>query len=295
MNVEVSPEPGATGRGGEHCSDARGGARIGVLVPFTNVNLEPDLALLCPPTCTLHVARLGGYAAERTPGAEQMAGLGASDMGEALRLIAGVRPHAVLYGCTSATLVHGPGFDRELGARIRALCDAPALTAAGALLVALEALGARRVGFCSPYLGEINERAVRFLAEAGVGVVRRTDIGRELGNYAQGELAPEEVYELGLRADHPEAEAIVLSCTDMRAVETIERLESALGKPVVTSNQALVFALLGQLDLPHRADLPGRLFECRAASAPTLTPSERSIDRESQPSGRPLSARGERR
>jgi maleate isomerase/arylmalonate decarboxylase len=50
------------------------------------------------------------------------------------------------------------------------------------------------------------------------------------------------VIALARRADCAEAEAIVLSCTDMRAVEAVDRLEALLGKPVVTSNQALAFA-----------------------------------------------------
>ena len=49
---------------------------------------------------------------------------------------------------------------------------------------------------------------------------------------------------LSTSTDHPDAEAIVLSCTDMRSVETIERLETHVRKPVITSNQAMVFQAL---------------------------------------------------
>ncbi len=68
---------------------SRGRARIGVLVPFTNTNLEPDFALMCPDGVSLHFARLGGYDEEEIPGAEQMQGLGAADLDEPLRLLAG--------------------------------------------------------------------------------------------------------------------------------------------------------------------------------------------------------------
>ena len=56
----------------------RSSAKIGVLVPFTNVNLEPDMQLLCPAGCTMHFERLGGYDVDEIPGAEQMSGLGSS-------------------------------------------------------------------------------------------------------------------------------------------------------------------------------------------------------------------------
>ena len=240
--------------------DRRGGPKIGVLVPYTNVNLEPDMMLLTPPGVTFHFERMGGYDVDKIPGPEQMAGLGASDISETLRLIAGVRPAAVLYGCTSATLTHGPAFDRDLAAKIEAACGAVSITAAGALVAGIERLGARRIGFASPYVGEINNRAEAFLASGGIETVRRADIGRDLGNYGQGALTPDEVFDLAYRADGPEVEALVLSCTDMRSVEVIDRIEAATGKPVIASNQAMMAALCRALDLPPPAAAAGVLL-----------------------------------
>jgi maleate cis-trans isomerase len=238
----------------------RGRARIGVLVPFTNTNLEPDMVRLCPPGCTLHFARLGGYDVDEIPDAAQMAGLGAADLDEPLRLIAGVRPDVILYGCTSATLTHGPAFDRDLAARAEAMTGAKTVTAAGALVAALTALGVRRVAFASPYVDEINDQAIAFLAASGFETVSRAGVGVALGNYGQGEMTPDEVFALACTADGAGAEALVLSCTDMRAVETIERLEQALGKPVVSSNQALAFAALRHLGMQPGSIRCGRLF-----------------------------------
>jgi maleate cis-trans isomerase len=45
------------------------------------------------------------------------------------------------------------------------------------------------------------------------------------------------------------AEALVLSCTDMRAVEAIEALDATLGKPVITSNRALMESAVAKLAL----------------------------------------------
>ena len=235
--------------------------KVGVLVPYTNTNLEPDMVLMRPEGCSLHFERLGDYDIDAIPGSDQMARLGASDITERLRLISGVRPNAVLYGCTSATLTHGRGFDRDLAARIKERSGAVSLTAAGSLVAAIRALGARRVGFSSPYLGEINDQAVAFLSDHGIETVARADIGRELGNYGQGELTPDEVFDLAMRVNEPGVEAIVLSCTDMRSVEAVDRIEAATGKPVVTSNQAMVFGLCRALGLPRPNGAPGRLFD----------------------------------
>ncbi len=237
----------------------RSGPKIGVLVPFTNTNLEPDMGALCPQGCTMHFERLGDYDADEVPGSAQMAGLGAADLSQALRLIGGVRPAAILYGCTSATLTHGAAFDADLARKI-AVSGAVSITAAGALVAGIRALGVKRIGFASPYLGQINDQAVDFLASAGIETVNRADIGRVLDNYGQGELTPAEVFDLAMRANGPEVEALVLSCTDMRSVEIIERLEEATGKPVVTSNQAMIHAVCRALDVAPPTDAPGTLF-----------------------------------
>ena len=209
----------------------------------------------------MHFQRPGGYDVDEIPGSDQMAGLGASDIDYDLRMISGVRPDVVLYGCTSATLTHGPSFDSDLAEKIRTRCGALCFTAASSLISAMQALEVTRIGFSSPYLGEINEQAMGFFRLNGIETLKCHDVGRELGNYGQGELSPDEVFELGLGADHPDAQAIVLSCTDMRSVEAVERLEAALNKPVITSNQAMMFSLVKALKLPRHENLPGRLFD----------------------------------
>ena len=133
----------------------------------------------------------------------------------------------------------------------------PAVTAAGALVEALTDLGVGKLGFCSPYTEQLNAEAAAFLTRSGFEIVSVAYVGKDLGNYGQGALSPDEVMELALKADHPDAEALVLSCTDMRAVEVIESLESVTGKPVVTSNQALVYGAAKRLGLLGLANAAG--------------------------------------
>ena len=228
---------------------SRGRARIGVLVPFTNTNLEADMMLLRPAGVSFHFARIGGYDVDSVPDSKQMAGLGEAPLDEPLRLLSGVRPDIVMYGCTSATLTHGVEFDHDLAHRITVLSGAKTVTAAGSLVQAAQTLGVSRIGFASPYVAQINDEAIAFLGGCGIETVSRFDYPVALGNYGQGELNPDQVFELGIKADSPDAHAIVLSCTDMRSVEIIERLEKALGKPVISSNQAMLFAALDLLRL----------------------------------------------
>ncbi len=239
----------------------RARTRVGVLVPFTNTNLEPDMHLLAPRDMALHFTRIGGYDEDEIPDEDQMAGLGEADLDAPLDLLLGVKPDVILYGCTSATLSHGPGFDRDLAAQIKAQSGAQTVTAASAVVAALTALRAKRIGFASPYVPSLNDRAISFLADEGFETVSRADVEGRLGNLGQGALTPDAVFELALRADSPQAEVIVLSCTDMRSVEIIDRLEEAIGKPVVTSNQAMMFQTLLALGEPSVRPGYGRLLQ----------------------------------
>ena len=239
--------------------NSRGRARFGVLVPFTNSNLEPDMALLRPDGVSMHFARMGGYDADEIPDEAQMQGLGAADLEEPLALLSGVKPDVILYGCTSATLTHGPEFDRALTAKLNRQWRTNG-DRSGSLVQALQAIGAKTIGFASPYVPNINDMAIDFLARSGIKTIARSEVQETLDNDGQGGLTPDRVYELGCGAEHKNADAIVLSCTDMRSVEVIDALEERLGKPVVTSNQAMLFTCLQKLQMTDVIDGYGSLL-----------------------------------
>ncbi len=226
---------------------SRGDGRIGVIVPMSNTNLEPDMMMLKPDGVSVHFARTGGYDLDKVPDSKQMGDFALSSIEPVVELLVAARPDVILYGCTSATLAHGPGFDHNFTAKIESLAGVPAVTAAGALVESLRAVGAKSIAFTSPYVEALNREAIEFLSACDIETVSSAYVGSDLGNYGQGELTPSEVYELGIRADSDAADALVLSCTDMRAVEVIDFLNKTLGKPVISSNQALMQSAISRL------------------------------------------------
>ena len=60
-------------------------------------------------------------------------------------------------------------------------------------------------------------------------------------------IEPETVRELVRRVDRSEARAIVIPGGNMPCLGIVEEMEAELGKPVVTTNQAGIWALLGHL------------------------------------------------
>ena len=230
--------------------NSRGRARLGIVVPVSNTNLEPDMMLLAPPGVSLHFARAGGYDVDRIPDEQQMRQYSDTPVDEIVASLVNCRADLIVYGCTSATLAQGPAYDRAFRANIERLAGVPAVTAASALVQVLQALDIKRFAFTSPYVASLNDLAIDFLEASGMHCVQRVDAPEPLGNEAVGDMLPEEIIEIARHADHLEAQALVISCTDYRATEAIEELEAHLGKPVVTSNQASLLVALQRLGIP---------------------------------------------
>lgn len=147
------------------------------------------------------------------------------------------RLDVVAFGCTSGAMALGP--DNVRAALTR---DRPSLHVTdpiSASLRALERLGCRRIAVLTPYIGEVNAMVGRFLCERGLdlratGYFPLTDDNAR----ARVSLASFEAAASYLTED-PAIEALFISCTALRTAGIIERLEQRIGRPVVTSNQAL--------------------------------------------------------
>ena len=220
-----------------------------MIVPASNTNAEPDCLMLAPDGVTLHFTRSGGYDVEAIPDSEEMRRFARQALDQQLQLLVDARVELIAYACTSATLADGPEFDRAFCDEITARSGLPAVTTAGALIEAIRELGVDRVAFTSPYVPRLVEESIEFIRQCGIEVISRADFDKELSSLEQNALTPEDAYRMGLEADHPQAQALVISCTDYRALEAIPALESALNKPVVTSNSALMHACLKRLEV----------------------------------------------
>ncbi len=223
--------------------------RIGVIVPSSNTNAEPDCLLLAPDGVTIHATRSGGYDVESIPDSDEMRRFVRQGLDQQLQLLVDGRVELIAYACTSATLADGPDFDQAFCEEISAKSGLPAVTTAGALVETIRDLGAQRVAFTSPYVPTLAAESVDFIQQCGIEVLNQVDFDTELSSLEQNALTPEDAYRMGLRADHPQAELLVISCTDYRALEAVPALERTLDKPVVTSNSALMYVSLKRLGI----------------------------------------------
>lgn len=227
-------------------------ARIGLVIPSSNTTNGPEFRRTVPEGVSVHVARM--YL-ERT-NAETLTAM-TEEIDRCGDLLSTADVDVAVFGCTTGSLVGGPGFEETVESRLRAATGVPTVATAAAIKRAFSALGVETLAVTTPYIEDLNRREVTFLDDAGYDVVDVTGLGIET-NVEIGRLSPETAFRRAKEVDRPGADAIFISCTDYGTFPIIDRLERDLGKPVVTSNQATLWATLRTLGIDGGG--PGQLF-----------------------------------
>ena len=131
----------------------------------------------------------------------------------------------------------------------------PAITSAMAIGEAMRALGARHVALVSPYSEEVNARARHYFeGKHGLKIVALEGFAAK-DSYMIGKLGPENARDAFARIDRPEIEAFVVPGGNFPTMASIAAWEREFKKPVVTTNQAAVWAVLRRLGSKDR--IPG--------------------------------------
>ena len=222
--------------------------RIGLIVPATNTTAEPDFVAASPPDVTIHSARLwfenDGLNEE---GVDRMN----AGVEEAARYLAQAKVDYVIYACTTGSFYKGPGYDVEMIETMRRVSGAAATVTAIAGVEALRHLDATRVSVASPYNEWQNGRLRAYLEAAGFDVVNvmGDPLGAVAGGQGHNDLSPESAIDFASSVCRPGADALFCSCTAWRTMEGAAALEERTGKPVVTANQATVWAAFRELGI----------------------------------------------
>jgi len=224
---------------------------FGVLIPSTNTTVEMECRLL-PATYQAHVGRL------MSSGAGSFSPSRDEDIDQA-RLLGTARVEMVILAQTSASL-HAEDYDDVVTKRMSAGAGVPAITSAQAVGRAVRALGARRIAIVSPYSDAVNERAARyFKTKHGLDTIACEGF-RATDAYAIGQLGPQHARDAFARIDRPEIEVFVVPGGNFPTMPSIAAWEQEFKKPVVTTNQASIWAMLHAFNSAERLPAFGRLL-----------------------------------
>ena len=232
--------------------------RIGVLAPPGNVAMERELPRYLPEGVVMNHNRMSrpgsGITRESLLAMMESVDRAAYDLAQAY-------PDVILYGCTSGSFLAGPGKEDELGERITRQTGIAAYTTSTAVVMALRAVGARRVFMLTPYPDDVNEHEVAFLEHRGFKVgasdAFRCPTSEDIRKLSSGQVAERVLLN---RKAIESCDTVFISCTNVLCMGEIEKLERELRVPVVTSNQATLWAGLTHIGAPLAGLGLGRLF-----------------------------------
>ncbi len=86
---------------------------------------------------------------------------------------------------------------------------------------------------------------IDYLTATGHVVVHDVALGLKPLEFVK--VTPSDWVELARQHDRPDADGIFLSCTNTTQIEAIADIERTLGKPVVNSNQAVLWGCVKRL------------------------------------------------
>jgi maleate isomerase len=227
--------------------------RIGMLLPSSNQVSEPEMPSMLPEGVGLYTTRLklnGGGADAELRMIEKVE--------EAAELLADADVHLIAFHCTGVTTLT-PEMPGELKRRINAATGKPAVVTSEAVLAALQHFNAKRIVLISPYRQETNDHEVAFFAHHGIEVVH--EFGMNLSNAAAfSSVDPQTWYRLGIEHRRDDVDAYFFSCATIRVAPMIDTLEQDLGKPVISSNQAMMWHALRTAGIRESVPGFGKLF-----------------------------------
>jgi maleate cis-trans isomerase len=207
---------------------------FGVLIPSTNTTAEIEYTRLLPETLQFHIGRCGkGGASPFSPSLD-------SDVIRQSKMLGDAKVEVITLLQTSASLFED-GYDARIKALMSENAGAPALTSAEAIGEAVQALGARRIAIVTPYAPQVLDSAKRYYeSRYGLQVVAMEGFGAT-DAYAIGKLDADMAFQALRRVDTPNIEVLLVPGGNFPTMPWIEKWEQALGKPVITTNQAVVW------------------------------------------------------
>ncbi|HEV7137315.1 MAG TPA: hypothetical protein VGN43_11835, partial [Steroidobacteraceae bacterium] len=232
------------------------GKRIGLIIPSLNVVVEDDLRREVPADVGFHITRLR---LRKTAGRVTQAALleAGKEAVERSTLLSDAGMDAVAFNCTGASLADGPAAAQRLRDEIATATGTRSTTTILAVTRALRASALRRIVHVCPFTAEFGADEAAFLRAEGFELVASRGLDFTDARLA-AKLSPAEICDIATQFDQPEADGLFLACANVRAMEAARDLQQRLGKPVVTSNQAVIWELLEMIGHPQANALVAR-------------------------------------
>ncbi len=208
--------------------------RLGMILPSSNTVVEPTCItmLAARDDVTVHFARFKLTAVTVDDPARAYYDSGV--ILEAALLLADAHCDVITWNGSAGGVV-GIDRDRQLVADIARRTGAVATTSTLSILSAFEQLGVRRFAMVTLNPPAMNDTIKGHFAAAGYECVFDTHRADIADNFAMAAVSPEAIETVALDCAHARPDALIIYGTNTRGAPVADRLERALGIPVIDS------------------------------------------------------------
>ena len=229
-------------------------ARLGFILMSTDLAAEADFFAMAPEGVAVHITRLktDDYTTK-----EALARHIENMADAASRIQPDTQPDVISYSCTSGSIVIGE--QRIFDEISKGAPWANPMCLVTGVVDALRELNVKKLVVGTPYLDEINTAEAEFLIGKGFEVLDIQGLNLTTG-IEFGCVTPAYWKTFAQEIDRPDADAIFLSCGGIRALEVVDEIEQATGKPVITSNQAQFWSCLRRAGIHDKIQGFGKIF-----------------------------------
>ena len=229
-------------------------AKIGYVLLATEQTIQDDVMKLRPDGVGIHLARVpipDSITNETlTAQAELLAAAAAT-------LLPDGSLDVICYACTSGSLVIGE--QRVFAELSKGQPTAVTTSLITGVMRALNTVGARRIVVGTPYLDEINQREVQYMSARGFDILAIEGLNLEKDS-DMVRVTPGFIKDFALTLDREDADAIFISCGALRTLDVVGEIEAIVKKPVICSNQAMIWDTLRLAGIDDRFSGYGQLL-----------------------------------
>ena len=228
--------------------------RIGLITVVSGSSTEAEFNRYVPEGVAVLTTRipLGGISLEALTEMR-------SHLDEAASLVIQAEVDVIVFACTAGSLVGGLGYDKEIIQALQSRTGVPVTTTSTGVVKALSALGIKKIAVATPYPDAVNQAEKAFLEDSGFEVARIKGL-ELLEPRLVPQVPPGEMYRLAKEVFSKDVEGVFISCTGLHVDSIIELVENDLQRPVITSNQAMLWDVLRKIGINEKIEGLGKVF-----------------------------------
>lgn len=164
----------------------------------------------------------------------------------------------VAYGCTSGTIAIGA--ERIKQEVNNSKPNAKVTTPITAAIKAFNYLGIKKIAVLTPYPKDVNETVFNYLNENNITIDSFSSFNLEYDSEI-AQVSLESLQKEIAKIDLSNVDGLFVSCTALKIVDVLEKIEKLQNTTIISSNQAIIWDCLRSIGIDTKIKGYGKLFE----------------------------------